>query len=156
MLSHSFDAKYSDAYTRRAMEEKREVYVQYWIRRTQVASVLIIASGAVLMASMYFFANFSGIVAGVFGFLGARKKKTEFLLVSLVLLIVEGIKNVMMLSCLDKLTSLDVQNVLKLVQVILYFAEEIVILPYAIYAVFFLYRTLSADLIFQSEQWSNV
>jgi len=157
MLSHSFDSKHSDAYTRRAMEEKREEYEQYWARRTQVASVLTILSGAVLTYSIYFFANFSGIVAGVFGFIGARRRKSEFLLVALVLLIVEGVKNIGMIIVFvfggrspGKPTAMDH------VQQILYFVEEIVILPYAWYAVFFLYRTLSADMIFQSEQFSSV
>jgi len=157
MLSHSFDSKNSDAYTRRAMEEKREEYERYWARKTQFASVLAILSGAVLTYSIYFFANFSGIVAGVFGFIGARRRKSEFLLVALVLLIVEGIKNIgMIIVFVFGGHSRGKRTVLEHVQVILYFAEEIVILPHAGYAVFYLYMTLSADMIFQSEEFSSV
>merc|ERR1719510_380734 len=110
------------------------------------------------MYSIYFFANFSGVVAGAFGLTGARRRKSEFLLVSLVLLIVEGIKNIGLIVILYRAHDLSLSGppVLDNVQVILYFVEEILILPYTWYAVFYLYRTMSADMIFQSEHFSGV
>jgi len=146
------------------MEEKREEYEHYWVRRTQFWAVLTILSGCLLMGSVFFFVNFTGIVAGVFAFLGAKKRKSEFLFVSFVLLIVEFLKNLAIIYFLlnpsNELTpQLDSDSypnkILYWTQECLYFVEDLVILPCAIYAGFFLYKTLSADTIFQSEAWSN-
>jgi len=166
MLPHSFEPIQQDAFTRQAMEEKREEYERYWVRKTQLASIVTILTGCVLMASMLFFVNFTGIVAGVFEFLGARKRKSEFLFVSFVLLSIAIFKNLVIIYFLLALkdnelsphinyTSSEPQNILNWVQICLYFAEPFLILPYALHKGVFLYKTLSADTIFQSEAWSN-
>jgi hypothetical protein len=134
------------AYERQQLErqqanQRRNEAEKLWIRRVLIWCCLLLITSTILLISPVWYINILGITAASTGIHGARKKKSEFVFVTLILLSLEIIKNIGFLIYIGQNTNLNhTQNKLLLSCALI---EEFLLIPPSFYCSFYLYRTLN-------------
>merc|ERR1711933_402299 len=123
------------------LADNKTLALAHWVRRTKMLGMLVVLAGLFLMYSKYFYSNFIGPVGGAFGVYGAHKAKSEFVFVMIVLLLLEGFKNIALIYFyVEEFTELGTYQYFLLC---LLFFEEVILLPYTCYCGYYLYKSLN-------------
>lgn len=137
---------YMDAYARRNLQEQQEQALTYWEKRVKWTSCVCFVVSAAMMVSRYWYANFLGCAMGALGFYGSYKRKTEYVFVALILVVLEFIKNIGVIVLIFEHDNEEFEDIgYPIFLLICMFIDSVLVCPYAGYCFLYLYRTLCTN-----------